>query len=71
MGVKVVDITNEGAYSVLAQAGVLPSLAGGEGVRGRDLYNDGSWERQSVTSDPCSGRGLLRSELLAIPTAGN
>ncbi len=41
-----VDIASEakGAYSVLAQAGFLPSLAGGEGVRGRD----GSWERQSV-----------------------
>ncbi len=65
---KVVDITSEakGAYRVLARPGVLPSLAGGEGVRGRD----GSWERQSVTSDPCSGRGLLRSELLTIPTAG-
>ncbi len=43
---KGVDITSEaeGGYRVLVLTGVLPSLAGGEGVRGRD----GSWERQSV-----------------------
>ncbi len=34
---KVADITNEGAYRVLAQAGILPSLAEEEGVRGRDF----------------------------------
>jgi hypothetical protein len=57
---------------MVTRTGVLPSLAGGEGLGRRDLYRDVSWDRGSASSPyRLPWQGLLSCELvLTIPAAG-